>query len=141
VRIMNYVAGIAMIKRFGLKEEPGTFDLPGGGKVTHVSGFDALDKIFNNSQRFSAPSGDDLSLEDALAIAIKAICGKYGETEEAMSRFRLEYGFTKDPEDNYHTPYWQFDFSCSSPLDHYGCLIQSPDGKVLITYGPEDSNG
>jgi beta-lactamase regulating signal transducer with metallopeptidase domain len=140
VRVLTYFADIKMLKKLGLKEDPGTFDLPAGVKIIQVGGFDAADKVYSN-QGFTAPSSGDLSLEDALKIAVKAICEKYGETEETMSRFRLEYGFKSEPDSYFQSPYWQFDFRCSSPLDMYEIVIHSPDGKVLLTCGPGEANG
>lgn len=113
---------------------------PAGWPVTKVGGFDAADKAYDNKS-FTSPSAGDISLEDALKIAVQKVCEKYGETEQSMTRFRLEYGFTTDPGSSFQQPYWQFDFRGSNPLDNYEIMIHSPDGSVLYSCGPGEANG
>ncbi len=140
VQMVFYMIDETMFNRLSPQEVSNAAAIPAAGQVIKVGGFNATDKAFNNKS-FTSPSAGDISLEDALKIAVRSICEKYGETEQSMTRFRLDYGFTTEPNSYFQTPYWQFDFTCSDPLDMYEIMIHSPDGKVLYTCGPGEANG
>jgi beta-lactamase regulating signal transducer with metallopeptidase domain len=140
VQMVFYMIDETMYKEPSPQEKAIAETFPAGAPVTKAGGFDAYDKAFNNNS-FTSPSTGDISLEDALEIAVQAVCEKFGETEQSMTRFRLEYGFKTDDDASFKTPYWQFDFRSSDPLDNYEIIIHSPDGKILYTCGPGEANG
>ena len=106
-----------------------------------VNGFLMVDTTSNNVT-FGAPSADAMPVDDALELALQALKDIYGESN--LERFYVAYGFS--PADNLENqlgvPYWHFSFRTNdNPLDHYEVLIHAIDGDVLVTGGPDDSNG
>ncbi len=141
MRISYFLMGEEMRSHLSLSGDMGTETSQDDGEaIVQLGGFSATNKARENNS-FTASSKWDISLESALAIAVQAICDKYGETAQTMSRFRLEYGFRAEPDAFFQTPYWQFDFFGDAPLDRYEIMIHSPDGAVLYTGGPGEGNG
>ena len=130
----------AMDSQPSLQGNTGAASFLGERVVIEIGGFSATNKAWEN-QSFTSPPNGSISLENALDIAVRAICDKYGETGETMSRFRLEYGFRMEKDAFFQSPYWQFDFFGDAPLDFYEIMIHSPDGAVLYTCGPGEANG
>ena len=106
-----------------------------------VNGYLMVDMTGNNVT-FGSPSADALPIADALELALQALRDIYGQSN--LERFYVEYGFS--PADNSENllgvSYWHFSFrTMDNPLDHYEVVIHAKDGDVLVTGGPDDSNG
>lgn len=90
---------------------------------------------------FGPAEEEDMPLAQALHLALKAIEEKYGETDETLIRFYVEYGLQLGSTEG-RLPYWQFDFWCPvSDLDGYEVMIRSSDGQLLYLCGPGEGNG
>lgn len=83
------------------------------------------------------PDADDLSAEEALQIAMDAICDTYGETPETLRRFEVRYKYN-----NEGTPHqWRFDFEYVTPRDMYFVYLDANTGEILQTVGRDEGNG
>jgi len=139
MRIAYFLMGGEMRSQISPQGDIVAASLQTGGGDIQIKGFSATD-IAKEDKHFASPSSWDISLENALDIALKAIYDHYGETPQTMSRFLLEYGYSTEPNPNFESHYWQFDFRCSDPLDRYEIMIHSPDGTLLYLGGPDGSN-
>ena len=102
--------------------------------------FAACNKAAEN-EIFTKAGATDMTLTDALRRALDAVMEKYGETEGALLRFELSYGFRSESA-YFQAPYWQFDLRHPhNPLDSYEVAVHSPDGTILYIVGPGEGNG
>ncbi len=83
------------------------------------------------------PGDDVLTVEEALQLAISAICEQYGETPESLRRFEVLYLLNTEGE----PPLWRFDFGCINTHDMYFVNINAWDGEVLYISGRDEGNG
>lgn len=87
------------------------------------------------------PGPNDITQEQALAIATKCLKDKYGMTDEELARWHPFYMF-----DITGTPQWSLQFYtdeiiASSDLTGYSVSIDARTGEVLQCWAPEEQNG
>ncbi len=91
----------------------------------------------DDAGQIGTPDPSDISAEEALRIALNAICDTYGETMETLRRFEVRYKYTDEG-----TPHlWRFDFEYISPWDMYFVYVDAQTGEILQTVGRDEGNG
>lgn len=91
---------------------------------------------------FDDPKPGDMTLEEALNIAIENLEYAYGETDATLARFQtVTYGVVR--EDAYQkVREWQFGFRTPlNRLDVYQVNVRATDGAIMVLCGPGEGNG
>ncbi len=83
------------------------------------------------------PSGSVYSAEEALRLAMTAICERYGETSETLRRFEVRYKYTAEGDPHM----WRFDFSYITPMDMYSVYLDAKTGEIISITGRDEGNG
>ncbi len=79
----------------------------------------------------SMPATDDISREEALAIAQDVLAQDFALSREDLSKFQTHYGFYADDSS---APVWEVIFAAGT-VPQYTAIIGSRTGKVVSLYG------
>lgn len=75
--------------------------------------------------------------EEALQLAMDAVCAGYGETPESLRRFEVLYRYADEGEPHM----WRFDFEYITPMDMYFVYLDGKTGEIISISGRDEGNG